>query len=132
MAYMHFDTLAQDVRQAWRRLLRDRFFTLAAILILALGIGANTLLTLAAILILALGIGANTAVFSIVNSVLLRPLAFQEPERLFAIQEVIPQLTQFAPQLPVNAWHYREWKSRCSCFEDVALSNQQEFNLTGE
>lgn len=114
MAYMHFDTLAQDVRQAWRRLLHDRFFTVAAILILALGIGANT------------------AVFSIVNSVLLRPLVFQEPERLFAIQEVVPQLTQFAPQLPVNAWHYREWKSRCSCFEDVALSNQQEFNLTGE
>ena len=93
MAYMHFDTLAQDVRQAWRRLLHDRFFTVAAILILALGIGANT------------------AVFSIVNSVLLRPLVFQEPERLFAIQEVVPQLTQFAPQLPVNAWHDREWKS---------------------
>lgn len=63
---------------------------------------------------------------------LLRPLTYQEPDRLFAVKEVIPQLIQLAPQLPVNAWHYREWKSRCSCFEDVALANQQEFNLTGE
>lgn len=110
---MSFDNFHQDIRQAARRLRHDRSFTLAAILILALGIGANT------------------AVFSTVNSVLLRPITYYEPDRLFAVEEIIPQLVQLATRLPVNAWHYREWKNRCSCFEDVALADRQQFNLTG-
>jgi putative ABC transport system permease protein len=60
-------TLVQDLRFALRRLVKDRWFTLAAIVALALGIGANS------------------AVFTLVNAVLLRGLPFEEPERIMWI-----------------------------------------------
>src|SRR5437867_3030387 len=107
------DNLIEDFRHVVRKLCRDTSFTLTAILILALGIGANT------------------AVFSIVNCVLLRPLSYHEPDRLFAVQEVVPQFSHLAPLLRVTARHYMEWKRRCSSFEDVALVDRVEFNLTG-
>ncbi len=63
------DILTQDLRFTFRTLRRDRRFTVVAVLILALGIGANI------------------AVFSVVNSILLRPLPFQDPQRLVRIVE---------------------------------------------
>lgn len=102
-----------ELRHALRTLLREPSFSATAILILALGLGANTV------------------VFSIVEGVLLRPLDYREPERLFSVQEIIPELTQTLPVLPVNARHYLEWKKRCSSFEEVAIADGEEFNLTG-
>src|SRR5580704_8541803 len=113
MITMSFDTFFQDVRYAFRSLRRDRSFAVGAILILTLGMGTNT------------------AVFSLVDGVLFRPLNYPNPDRLFAVQEVVPQLSQLAPELPVNARHYREWRRRCTCFEGVAMANQEEMNLTG-
>jgi putative ABC transport system permease protein len=107
------DILA-DARRALRGLFREPSFTAAAVLILALGIGANTV------------------VFSIVEGVLLRPLAYREPERLFSIHEIIPELARTLPVLPVNGRHYMEWKRRCSSFEDLAIAEGAELNLTGD
>jgi hypothetical protein len=84
-----------------------------------------------AILSLALGIGANTAIFSLVNAVLLRSLAYPEPNRLVAIAEVVPKLARIALRLPVNARHFDEWRKHASSFEGMALVDDARVNLTG-
>src|SRR5207247_5196215 len=65
-----------------------------------------------------------------VDSLLLRPLAFRDPDRLFSVAEIVPQLSHLAPVFAVNARHFMEWKRRCASFEDVALVDRAEFNLT--
>jgi putative ABC transport system permease protein len=78
--------------------------------------------TLAAILILALGIGANTAIFSIVNAVLLRPLPFKDSDRLVQIWHVpppksFPGMTTFS----VSAPNYLDWQDQNHAFEQMAI-----------
>ena len=69
----HMGSLLFDLRHAVRALISSPVFT------------AVTVITLA------LGIGANSAIFSLVNAVLLRPLGYQDPERLMMIHEIIPE-----------------------------------------
>lgn len=87
--------------------------------------------TAIAVLMLALGIGANTAIFSIVNAVVLKPLAYQDSERLVYIQETVENFKELYPEVPVNARHFDEWRRKSSTFEDIALLQAQEVNLTG-
>jgi len=82
------------------------------------------------ILILAVGIGANTAMFSIVDGVLLRALPFYEPEQLYAVQEAVPKFASIAPDFPVNALHFQEWRKRWTSADQIALLNPLTFTLT--
>ncbi len=91
-----------DLRHSFRSLAREPGFAAAAILTVALGVGANT------------------AIFSIVNGVLLRPLPYAQPGRLVALREVIPALAQTYPTLPVSARHMVEWRARTSSFERLS------------
>ncbi len=94
-------------------------------------LGRNPGFSAIVILILAVGIGANTAMFSIVNGVLLRPLPFENPERLYAVQELVPQFAASAP-LPVSAHHFLEWQRDWRAAQQIAIFSVYSVNLTSD
>jgi putative ABC transport system permease protein len=107
-------TLVSDVRYSLRVLLRAPAFTLAVVSVLALGIGANT------------------AIFSIVNTVLLRPLPFEEPDRLVRIFHVPPQATfPGMPRFSVSPANFYDWKRDARLYEQMALYRFRPLTLTG-
>ena len=106
------NNLIQDIRYSLRGLLRQPAFTAVAVLSLALGIGANT------------------AIFSLVNAVLLKPLAFTEPDRLAVLWEADP--TRDVTQDNVAVGNYVDWKAQNSVFEEMAASAFRSFNITGD
>jgi putative ABC transport system permease protein len=88
--------------------------------------------TLAAIVVLALGIGANTAIFSIVNAVLLRPLPYQDASRIMQVWHVppaksFPGMTLFS----VSPANYLDWQSQNGSFEQMAAYGFASFNVGG-
>jgi putative ABC transport system permease protein len=92
----------------------------------------SPLFTLTVVLTLALGIGANTAIFTVVNSVLLRPLPFDDPARLVAIWDTYqPNF----PKLGVSPAEYDQWARQTDIFEQIGryryVAGGQEANLTG-
>jgi putative ABC transport system permease protein len=108
------ETLLQDLRYSLRVLLKSPGF--AAI----------------AVIVLALGIGANSAIFSVVNAVLLRPLPYQDPGKLVQVWHVpppksFPGMTQFA----VSAANYLDWRDQNHVFEQLAIYSYANLNLSG-
>jgi predicted permease len=107
-------TLVSDVRYSLRVLVRAPAFSLAVVSVLALGIGANT------------------AIFSIVNTVLLRPLPFEEPDRLVRLFHVPPQATfPGMPRFSVSAANFYDWKRDARLYEQMALYRFRPLTLTG-
>ncbi|HEY7181697.1 MAG TPA: ABC transporter permease, partial [Blastocatellia bacterium] len=92
------------------------------------GLGRKPGFTAVAIIALALGIGANTAIFSVINSVLLRPLAYQDPEALVVINHDYPKINLKASVSAIGYTHYRD---NAKSFESVAAVTGGGFNLTG-
>lgn len=91
----------------------------------------DPLYAFAVIATLALTLGASTAVFSIVNGVVLRPLAYREAQNLVSVREIVPATAQQYPTLPVNARHFEEWCSRATSFASMAEVEWRTTNLTG-
>src|SRR4051812_27592440 len=81
-------------------------------------LGANPGFTLAAVLTLALGIGANTAIFTAIYGVLLKPLPYGEPDRLVRISE-----TRRGGSWNVAVPNYLDWRARNHVFADMAIFN---------
>lgn len=79
-----------------------------------------------AVLTLALGIGANTAIFTVVNSVLLRPLAFRDPSRVVLVVERSP-----FPTITTSYENYLDWRDQSSSFESMEATMFTNLTLTG-
>ena len=82
---------------------------------------------LVAVVTLALGIGCNTAIFSVFDSVLLRPLPFREPDRLVIVSE---HATNF-PMLTASWLNFKDWRSQSTSFEEFAATRVVTMALTG-
>jgi putative ABC transport system permease protein len=93
------ETLLQDVRFGMRMLWKNRGFTVVAVLVMALGIGANT------------------AMFSVVNAVLLRPLAYNDPDRLVTLSSL---WTKDGHHGSVSAPDFHDWHDQSTAFEAMA------------
>jgi putative ABC transport system permease protein len=86
----------------------------------------------AAIIVLGLGIGANTAIFSVVNGVMLRPLPFPDSDRLVAVWHVPPpELFAGRPTFAVSPANYLDWHAQAEAFESLAIFRTLYMNLTG-
>jgi putative ABC transport system permease protein len=103
------DILVQDMRYAVRKLMRDPGFTVAAVLILALGIGANT------------------AIFSFVNAVLLKPLPYPHPERIVSVWEKHPG----GFRNWISTLNFLNWQRQNRCFQDLSAVTGDTVTLTG-
>jgi putative ABC transport system permease protein len=107
------DGLLNDFRLAGRMLRRSPSFSLTAVLVLVLGVGANTV------------------IFSIVNGVLLRPLPYRDSSRLQFITEVVPKVSHLYPTVPATVPHFLEWRKRARTFDSMAAVYPVTMNLTG-
>jgi putative ABC transport system permease protein len=104
------ETLLHDIRFALRMLRKNPGFTAIAVMTLALGMGVNT------------------SILTVVNAVLLRPLPYDESERLvFLCERTIQSEREFV------SWpNYKDWREQNSSFEQVGIYNRDSYNLTGD
>ena len=103
------ETILQDLRYGVRTMFKNPGFTSVAIFALALGIGANT------------------AIFSVVNAVLLRPLPFEQSDKLVMVWEKRLQLGRI--RNTVSPPDFTDWRAQNQVFEDMAAFLSQGFNL---
>lgn len=103
------NTLWQDLRYAIWMFMKNPGFTAEAALSLALGIGATT------------------AIFSVVNGVLLRPLPYDEADRLVFLNETSKALDEMSISYP----NFTDWRNQNHVFEKIGVYNRNSYNLTG-
>jgi putative ABC transport system permease protein len=105
------ESLIKDIRYSIRSLLKHRRFTMIAVITLALGIAANT------------------AIFSVVNSVLLRPLPYPDSDHLMALREFnMPK----QPDAQIAPGNFLEWRRQNPVFSALAAYRNISYNLTGD
>jgi putative ABC transport system permease protein len=116
-SWNELENLLRDLRISVRTLFRSPAFSALAVLVMALCIGATT------------------SLFTVVRSVLLRPLPFRDPNRLVMIYEHFRDPSMNAQQFnfnPVAPADYYDWRAQTHGFEDMAAWRYWQFTLTGE
>ena len=116
-SFLPLTHLGHDLKYAVRTLSRTPAFSIVAIAVMALCIGAAT------------------SLFTIVRSVLLRPLPFRDPGRLVMVYEHNPGAAANAAGFaynPVAPADFYDWRSKTHGFEDMAIMRYAGYNLTGE
>jgi predicted permease len=108
------EKFARDIRYGTRTLFRSPGFTIIAILVMALGIGATT------------------SLFTIVRAVLLKPLPFQDPGNLVAVYERFRVATVGDGFNPVSPADFRDWRDKTHSYQDMAAWRGYGFNFAGE
>jgi predicted permease len=114
--WRRLEALLTDIKHVFRRLKRSPGFAITVILTLAIGIGANT------------------AVFSVLNSVLLRPLPYPEPEQLVALHldaPGAPGLTDFRNELRLSASMYLTFAAHNRVFQSIGVWEAGSASITG-
>jgi predicted permease len=109
--WVWLEQLGKDLRYAMRTLSRTPAFTAIAVLVMALGIGANT------------------ALFTVVRSVLLKPLPFKDPDRLMMLYEQSADGKH--PYNVVAGGIFQQWQKQTRSFEQMALLGGSGYNLSG-
>ena len=107
------ESILQDIRFSVRSLIKTPNFTMVAVTLLALGIGAST------------------SIFTVVNAVLLRPLPYSESDRLVMLWETNPRFQIAGDALPVTPGSFMDWREQNTCFEQVAAFGSSQLNLSG-
>ncbi len=110
--WVWLEHLLQDLRFAFRMFAKTPGFTATVVLTLALGIGANT------------------AIFSMIDSILLRPLPIEKPSQVVVIQENLPKLNLF--HTTISTPDFRNFSRHADLFQSTALMVRKNLNLTGE
>jgi len=107
--FRFLETLARDLRYGLRMMVKNPGFTTVVALTLALGIGANT------------------AIFSVVNAVLLRPLPYDDSDRLVILSEHTEQFGTMA----VSWLDFVDWRAQQTVFDQIGIYGFGNYNLTG-
>ncbi|HUK90311.1 MAG TPA: permease prefix domain 1-containing protein, partial [Blastocatellia bacterium] len=118
--------IEEDGRDVWRWI-----FIESVIADLRYGLrqlGANPGFTAVAVLTLGLGIGANAALFSVVNGVLLSPLAYPDADSLVTIHESKPNFRSGSISYP----NFLDWQNDNQVFSEMAIFRRVGMNLTGQ
>lgn len=102
-------TLWNDIRYGFRQLVKHPGFTVAVVLTLSIGIGANT------------------ALFSIVNPVLLRPLPYKNPDQLVSLHQTNPRIGPWRLSTPYGA--YMDWRDQNHVFDRIVAYQLSGFDM---
>ena len=102
------ETIAQDLKQAFRMFRENKVFTSTAIIALTLGIGVNV------------------AIFSVVNAVVLKPLPFDEPDRIIQLMNTVDERPVHGAASPAKFMH---WREQTTVLQDVAAQRAASLNF---
>ena len=105
------ETLVSDVKYGWRQIVKNPFFSITVVVVLALGIGANT------------------AIFSAINAVLIKPLPYKDSEQLVMLWQRFPNIGMPKDQNYTSAPEFLDVRRYSSAFSDVAAMQQTGMNI---